>query len=388
MRTLLRFLVSRPLLAAAGLTLLLPLPAPAQHSRHQVRWVHNDRSVQVEVNGEVEFSETDTEVVRLSPGGRFMLEERRPDRPTHRIEYTSTGSDLRETFSVEGRPRALDAEGRAWLAALLPEVVRETAIGAEGRITRILARRGVVGVIEEIERIRSDSARRIYYRHLLARHELDARAQARALRSAGQRIGSDGDKSSLLREVGRSLNLEDAQLRGAYFEAVGTISSDGDHASVLRALLDRAAASDAFFTTWLASAQTISSDGDKASLLTRAAVRTDRLQSESVRRAFFGAAGTIRSDGDRQRVLTAVLRAEPATSPVAIEAMRNAAGIHSDGDKAAVLLAVPPRLLPDPAVRRAYEETARSIASDGDRARVLNHLTRYAKGLEVRRGSR
>ena len=61
----------------------------------------------------------------------------------------------------------MDADGRAWLARTLPDVIRESAIGAPERVKRILRQQGAAGVLADINKIHSDHSRRVYLENLL-----------------------------------------------------------------------------------------------------------------------------------------------------------------------------------------------------------------------------
>lgn len=260
-----------PYLAAvlgAGMLLHSGAPAAGSQDHHtQLQWVNGDRVVRVEGFGEVEFTGDDTDVLRIAPGGRLSVEERREGRPTYQVEFAPAGGELRRTYFVDGRRREPDAATRAWQARILPEVARESAIGAKRRLERLVAGHGVAGALREIGRTRSDGAKRTYYSLLLRRHGLDPESIARVLEASGRTIGSDGDRSSLLASLAPVLPLQSEAVRRAYFSATAGIGSNGDKAAVLLS------------------------------------VPPGLLVEDAVRRSYLDVAGTLRSGGDRARVL-------------------------------------------------------------------------------------
>src|ERR1051325_5736475 len=60
-----------------------------------------------------------------------------------------------------------DFDGPAWMAEMMPNLVREFALGADKRVRRILAQSGVTGVLDEIGHIHGDSAKSVYFHQLL-----------------------------------------------------------------------------------------------------------------------------------------------------------------------------------------------------------------------------
>ncbi len=302
----------------AGVLLYSHAPSAASQDRGtHVQWVEGERMVQVNAEGEVEFAADNTDVLRISPGGRLAVEEQRRGRPVHRVEFAPAGGELRRTYFADGRRREMDAAARAWLAGVLPEVARESAIGAERRVERLVARGGIAGAVREVRRTRSDQAKRTYYSLLLRRPGLEPESSAQVLEAAARTIASDGDKSMLLAPLATVIPLRSEAVRRAYFAAVASIRSGGDRRRVLTSVLRGREVSPTVAAAALRAAATIQGDGDKAAVLL-SLPRGLRTESE-VRRSYLSAASTIGSDGDRARVL-AYLSAPSAAAAVSTSA--------------------------------------------------------------------
>ncbi len=80
------------------------------------------------MRGTVEFTDNDSDVKTISSDGYFRLEQwsSGPAR-TYLVRPGSNG--IERLYSVDGVSKTLDADGRAWLARILPEVIRESAVG-------------------------------------------------------------------------------------------------------------------------------------------------------------------------------------------------------------------------------------------------------------------
>ena len=153
-------------------------------------------SLKVKIDGAIEFTDDDHDVKSLSPNGRFTLEEggwlygRGYD-----VKADATGN-LTKTYSVGRTSKPLDDEGRAWLARLLPQVIRDTGIAAGPRVARILRQGGPPAVIAEIGLIHSDGSKRIYLEQLFSQATLNTeqlKDSAKLIRG----ISSDGDKAQV-----------------------------------------------------------------------------------------------------------------------------------------------------------------------------------------------
>jgi hypothetical protein len=322
--------------------------------------------VQIDVDGRIEFTEDETDVASLSPGGALDMAETRGG-VTRQLSVRERDGRLVRTYFVDGTQRALD-EGAAWIRTIIPVLTRETTVGVAARVARVRRQRGVAGVLGEIESIASDGVKRAWFEALLAGAPLgedDLVKNAVAARS----ITSDGDKASVLRAIADRAGSR-AAVASAVVATARTLTSDGDRRSVLAKVTDaRPSQSLDVLTHAALAAREMTSDGDKAAVLTAIAPRAG--ESPALRNALLEGATTITGDGDRARVLLALL-ATNVDEAMRIGALRAARGISSDGDRARVLTAaIAPGLLRGETVRTTFFATVDGIASDGDRSQVL-----------------
>ena len=280
-------------------------------TRTTIRRSDGEYSLEVVAVGDLEFADDDTDVKSISGGGRLLIKERRGG--TVRTLEVVRGADgqPRHSYFVQEQARAFDQEARAWLARILPELIRGRGLNAASRVRRILGQRGVDGVLEEIAFIEGDGIRRLYFDELLRSGHLEDAALRRIVRRAARELSSDGEKANLLiAHVSRLIG--DTTLVPAFFDEVDTINSDGERARVLSALLKRNDPPRDTLLRLFKSAARISSDGEKANLLVMAA----RLigDDHTVLSALYDATRTISSDAERERVISALgqRRAPPA----------------------------------------------------------------------------
>ena len=362
--------ISKALLLYAAVSLCLrAAPGDTQHFRWQDDGFFS--RMDLEMRGTVEFTDNDSDVKSISSDGYFRLEQwsTGPAR-TYLVRPGSNG--VERLYSVDGVPKALDADGRAWLARILPEVIRESAVGAPDRVKRILRQQGAGGALAEINKIRSDHSRRVYIENLLDYGSLNGEDLRESMR-LGRKISSDGEKAGLL--VAAAPHYQTPATRESFFDSVDSISSDGEHRRVLASVLERYGPDRETLALALRSAKRISSDGEKATVLIQAA--DFRLMDDTARTNYFRAADSISSDGEHARVLSAVLK-KNADKDILVRSLRSASGISSDGEKCSVLTEAAAVYVDDAIVRRAFFDTAGTISSDGERHHALSALLKKA----------
>jgi len=323
-------------------------------------------SLTVKIDGAIEFTDDDRDVKSLPPNGHFRLEEgswfsgREYD-----VKADATGN-LTKTYSVGRTSKPLDDEGRAWLGRLLPQVIRDTGIGAEARVARILRQGGPPAVLAEIGLIHSDGSRRVYLEQLFSQATLTAeqlKDSAKLIRG----ISSDGDKAQVLITVDDKYFAGD--LRSYLFDVAESIHSDGDKRRVLSDIVKKDAANTESLVRASRAARHISSDGDKAEVLVE--IADPYRASDELHMVYFEAVNSISSDGDHARVLSKLLQAHGDDSDTLARVLRSAEKISSDGDKARVLKEAVSSYRDDQATRKAFFDAANSISSDGDHQQVL-----------------
>lgn len=376
MKFLPRIPFRRVVSACMSALVLSAAPTLAAAQWDQYRSTHDDgsRRLELSIRGKVWFTDDDSDIQRLEPGGRVMIEERQRFGPERMIIITATDDGtLQRTYIVDGQPRPYDAAAQAWLGGMLPNIIRESGVGAVERVKRIHAQRGVDGVLDEVELIKSSSNRRLYLTTLMAEARLNAAEATRALRAA-RAISSSSEKAGVLVAAADRLPMSDANVRHAYIEAARSISSSSELRRALTRLVEQPSLQGEVFRDMLTVAGDISSSSEKASLLVLA-VQRHKLEDEGLRTAFFNAAETISSSSEKRRLLVALLRAQGSDKDVVRDVIRSARTISSDSEKAAVLMEVSSLQLKDTSTVQAYLDAAETIRSRPTRQQVTSRVS-------------
>jgi hypothetical protein len=349
----------------------------AQKSRDEtqttMRWEHTDDGLKrrFETRGKPEFTDDYTDIKNVPEGGWVIIEEHRDSQSLrYEVRRDATGQITR-SFYVNGALRPMDATTKTWLAKFVLDVVRQGGIDADKRVQRILAQRGVPGVLGEIDQISGDYAKRLYYQELIKQGNLDATALRDVLRQMARVISSDYEQSQLLIAVAPMLTGKEAAIQ-PFFDAVATIDSDYEHSRVLNAVLKQSTPSKALLTLIAASTKAISSDYEKAGVLK--GVAAVYLDDPTLRELFFQTVASIDSDYERRGVLTALVKTRNQSEEVLRLLLDAATGISSDYEKATFLVEVSNVYTGDTRLRSAFLKAVESIKSDYERGRVLSVL--------------
>ncbi len=330
------------LLMATGVVALVAAqdrPSPRSNEGH-LRWTTNEngRIVRVESSGAVELTDDDRDVKSVPPGGWFELSSRNwlsLFGQRYIVRGNADGTVTR-TFTMGATERPIDAAARAWIGDTLQRLVNN-GFAAEARVRRMLSQQGPAAVLDAASAISGDYAQSTYFRLLAASGRLDRATGERAIRQAGEEIGSDFELARVLVALIDVVRIDDA-MAPVFVEATRAIGSDFEHSRILRAWIAKEGHTTSVVNAVLTSSTTIGSDFEKSRVLRELAESND-LEASSVL-GLIRAAESIGSDFEQSRVL------------------RQIAGRHEL----------------DAANRQAIVETAGRIGSEYERGRVLSVL--------------
>lgn len=332
-----------------------PAAPKAEASGHSSISIHSDddgndrmtislsddgHKLRANVDGKIAFSDDERDVASLSAGGTASFEETRAG-VTHRIEFAERNGKLERRYFVDRREQPLDAAGNAWLAELLPSLIRESGIGAEARVQRLYTAGGAARVLDEIERIHSDYVRGIYLGLLLDRGTLTPAQLDQALKIAGS-AQSDYQRRQMLDKLFAKQSLSAAQQ-----------------------------------VTFLQQALRFNSDYELAELLI--AVVPKLADSPEVRQAWLTAGLRVSSDYERRRTLEAMLTRDNFDDSQLGSVLEASAKMGSDYEHRELLVAVARRAHDVDALAPAYAQSTQSLGSDYERREALVALIRAGK---------
>lgn len=359
-----------------------------------MHWSDNGRDLRIKIRGEVTFSPDEQSVSAISPAGFIVIDESKGWSHRRLEVRPATNGGTEEKYFLDEHEKPIDGVGRAWAAGIYLIALREMGIDSEARVSRLLARQGPSGVLEEVGQIHSDRVKVEYLTQLLGQAKLTTPDLQRVTDNV-YKMSSDNDKADFL--VTHQADLLTDAVRFSYFRAVNSIHSDNDRRRVLVHVLETdghdaetarlvgqsaremssdndkadvllsvpAATSGNSGCALLMAAQKIQSDNDKARVLGDAAY----VESSQCRDAYFAVVNLINSDNDRSEVLQNLLKHGPLGDDTYRNIANSAKSMNSDNDKANVLV-----LEGNCYNGAAFFDAVNSIQSSNDRARVLAAL--------------
>lgn len=325
-------------------------------------------SLSASIKGEVTFSDDFQDIVGISPGGYFMMKERRL-LTTEMLEVTA-GSDGKPHFRyrLRGRQFDYDEDARAWVRQALPEVLERSGILAESRIREHIANDDVLAALDEISRLGSNHLKGEYYRMLAGHNGLSDAERVELIRAAGREIGSSSELRATLAQMLELLPDVPAVNRELLHSA-GEISSSSEKSLAIRSVAQSRSIDPQTAAVMAGVSESISSSSEKSLALRAMAIhcRSD----EAALSAYLEAAETISSSSERAQALEALIEAAPAFPAGWAKLAASAATIASSSEQSRVLRRMAQDCPGTREVWEAYFSSAKRISSSSEKAAAL-----------------
>jgi hypothetical protein len=332
-----------------------------------MQWSSDGQRLDVTLHGGITFTDDLTDVLKLDDGGYLTIRNWSSIVP-HTIEIKSAGGTITHAYFVGGLPRPWDDEARRQLATDLPRLVRRSGLGAEQRTQSILEKKGVPGVLEEIDKLEGDYARRLYFQALVKQAPLDAASVLPVLSKIIERMTtSDYDRRETLTTIAGRVKLNE---RGAaaYVAAIGPMTSDYDRRQALSALFAMQPLPAGVANLALKSTAAMHSDYDRREVMRAALVHGASVDNAD---ALFPSIAQIQSSYDKREVLLELIKANAVGADARNALLTVAAGVSSDYDRRVVLNAFVKAYGVDRANAGPFFAAVKAMKSDYDRAEVL-----------------
>ena len=298
----------------------------------------NGRQISVDSVGAIELTDDERDIKSIAPNGSFEMSSRGwlSLFGQRYIVRSNADGTLTRVQMLGASEHPIDAAARAWIGDTLQHLIRE-GFAAESRVKRILAQQGPAGVLDAAASISSDYVQAKYFMLLAAHGQLDRATAERALRQAGEDIGSDFELARVLNAMIDAITLDEA-MTPVLVQSLRSIGSDFEHSRVLRTLIARRGATTAVVNVVLMSSTTIGSDFEKSRVLRELAERRD-LDAPAVL-GLIRASGSINSDFEQSRVLRQIAGTQVLDETSRREIVDSARRIGSEYERTRVLAAL------------------------------------------------
>jgi hypothetical protein len=189
-----------------------------------------------------------------------------------------------------------------------------------------------------------------------------------------KRMTSDHDKGLLLQQIAKRYVRSD-ELREAYLDAVGSMTSDHERTNALVALLDRDSLDAGSTARVLRTAALMTSDMNRGQVLKRITPVT--FGDTTVQKAYVSVLNAMTSSTERAAAIGTLLKQPNLPQSHRLALLRATTGITSSTEKANVLMLFFDRQgIADPAVRTAFYKAAETLTSDSEYRRVMAAMLR------------
>jgi hypothetical protein len=280
----------------------------------------------IEMRGKIEITDDDKDIKSISDDGYLEINKTVfGSRRTIIVEPMGGGKIKKEYY--EGRTKMnWEPEGKSWLGEILPDIVRNTGIGAESRVARFFKQGGTSAVLSEIKSIDSDHAKSIYANFLMKQAVqpkdyasiveqvtgsmdsdhyiaeflkgniskfMQTKEATTAVFNATRKMDSDHYKTVVIKDAlkGQMASIENVKI---ILQAASEMESDHYITEVLTSLLGQNNLNEAAVNEMIATTKSIESDHYRSVVLTKA-LDKDGLSSTSYQRVIESVKG-IESD--------------------------------------------------------------------------------------------
>jgi hypothetical protein len=330
-------------------------------------WSKDGDRIEISYSGDFEFTDDDTDVKSMSPGGSLKIREGGRFRADHIVELRADGSGAIERRYWEGRSeKPFDPDGRRWLATMLPRFIRQTGFAAEKRVARIMKHKGVDGVLAEISLIEGSWAKTVYFKELLKQPNIGNRVP-QIFTTAGKEIDGDFELAGLL--AANTSFINDEATRKAFLDAAQTIGGDFEMKKVLSAVLSKGQPSAASIAALLEASTNIGGDFELSSLL-QEVVKLRPLDA-TTRAPFFAALATVGGAHERQQVLSAVMKREGQPADVLGNVLEATGQISGDFEASSLLVELAKNHPIEGALREPFFKSTATVQGSFERSRIL-----------------
>jgi len=252
-----------------------------------------------------------------------------------RVEIKNVDGKLQHRYFLDDKEVPADAAMQAWMATVIPGLLRETGIDAPARAARLMAKGGIDAVFDEVAQISSENVRSTYLKVLIEGKPLSEKEVDRVLEMT-RPIESDYELRQLLSALFAKQKLDGDRLTSLLTESL-RIESDYERAELLCATAQTAMADSKARPVWLESMRGVESDYEKRRTI---GAGTLRGASSETLEALLTASSSIDSDHEKRVALALIIDVSQDPEGLARDYAEAAKNIGSDFERREALLAL------------------------------------------------
>lgn len=254
-------LLAAPLTHAGPLDLLVEAVTPGKTT--VISHFSGDYFFVVRIKGNLVLTDALDDVASVSK--RAVVEESKGGIKRRMLFVADSNGGIKRTYFLNGKPAAIDADAKHWLAEAISNLVREGAFQNEKRVAHLLKSGGVDAVTAEIEQIKSSHSRKTYTRNLLAQAKLDDKQLELLLGTLRPKESGFDTRETLVAMINaRPLN---AAQQTSVLNSTAALDGAFDQRAILTALIPTLSTAPAVAIAWRAAIAKMGSDFDTRTVI-------------------------------------------------------------------------------------------------------------------------
>jgi len=216
---------------------------------------------EIKYYGKIKLSEDETGIASISPNGYLIYKN---DDEKLSVESNYHG-EITYEVNDSGKKTVLDENAKRLLAEVVKEMI---AIGfdAEARVERIYKQGGNRAVLNEIENLKADNIKAIYFERILKSDSLSQGDLIEIAKKISSQLGSDNDKERILSRF-TFAQLQYPLAVNAYLDAVENMGSDNAKENLLRQFISKDTIQQDHFLQLFGAINRLGSDNAKENLI-------------------------------------------------------------------------------------------------------------------------
>lgn len=363
---------------------------PLANCQHRVRSSHSTREsnstnesktviiddnvfLEIRYSGEVKINDDETGILSIPSNGYIKYKKNGKKLTIER------GSDGEILYAINGgsKKSILDTAEKQFVATVIKEMIAH-GLGAKDRAERIYKKGGASALLNEVELLKSDYVKSIYFETLLYGNLLSQEEVITSLNKINSLIHSDFEKAKLLKQFSAN-KLADASCSQAYFNAVKGIGSDFEKANVIKELNKNELTNQQFMDA-LETAKSIGSDFEKANVL-KEILEQPGLSGERFDRAL-AVSNTIESDFEKANVIKHLMSKGIFSGESFSKLLNSIAQIDSDFERANIFKELAGNSFKTEEQWIGLLSETEKISSDFEKANVLKSIAKKMPATE------
>lgn len=254
--------------------------------------------VTANLNGQIELNEDASDIIELPKNSSlniWLIDEKLA------FSFSNSQSGTVRSVSLNDKPIQESEQTHIQLQAALLAIFRNTSLNSKYRVNTIFAKKGLKGVLNEIEQIQNGDTQGVYITELAKLTQLTPNQQ-QALLKATKLLSSDYVQAKTIASIAKHQKIQANKVWITLFESTKNIGSDYELTELLMELSTVIPNSFEAHDALLNVSKTIDSDYEKRRLLVHLAIKSRIFPIDKI----LNASQDIGSDYELQRVLTAL----------------------------------------------------------------------------------